>query len=378
MSGSEALLEHRRAVKLDDKKFCFIICCNDEEYQSECEYYIRQLCVPDTYTVEVIPVRGAKSMAAGYNQAMRQSDARYKIYLHQDVFIFHRSFLQDMLAVFEQDPKVGILGVVGSKRLPENGCMWSNRMRVGAVRSRVLSVSDDFFDIPMSPRRLYTPVEALDGLLLMTQYDIRWREELFTGWDFYDVSQCMEFARHGYRAAVVYQEEPWVLHDNGFLHMGEYHRYRKVFLEEYFAERKQQIAECDGRQQRQQEWMAQREAEAASVREDAWQLMKSLRYDEAFELMREHLEENQEDEQYCILFIFLQIYQQQRQEAVVPHVFSYLEENHLPPEWLYGHFRRILHCRWRREYHLPKSLCQEGDEYLQMTGAVEVAERYGI
>ena len=36
--------------------------------------------------MEVFPVRQATSIYQGYNQAMEQSGAKYKIYMHQDVF----------------------------------------------------------------------------------------------------------------------------------------------------------------------------------------------------------------------------------------------------------------------------------------------------
>ena len=57
-------------------------------------------------------------------------------------------------------------------------------------------------------------VEALDGLLLATSRDVRWREDLFDGWDFYDVSQCLEMRRMGWRVVVPCQETPWCYHDN--------------------------------------------------------------------------------------------------------------------------------------------------------------------
>lgn len=43
--------------------------------------------------------------------------------------------------------------------------------------------------------RGFQEVEALDGLLIATQYDLPWREGLFQGWDIYDISQCTEFRR---------------------------------------------------------------------------------------------------------------------------------------------------------------------------------------
>ena len=59
----------------------------------------------------------------------------------------------------------------------------------------------------------YQQVEAVDGLLIATQYDICWREDLFDGWDYYDVSQCGEFKKKGYRIVVAGQpDKSWVIH----------------------------------------------------------------------------------------------------------------------------------------------------------------------
>lgn len=73
-----------------------------------------------------------------------------------------------------------------------------------------------------------------DGFMLATSKDIVWREDVFDGWDFYDASQCMEYIRRGYRVMVPYQEEPWLLHDCGFLDLKNYNTYRKRFIKENF------------------------------------------------------------------------------------------------------------------------------------------------
>lgn len=70
----------------------------------------------------------------------------------------------------------------------------------------------------------------------MTQYDISWREDIFDGWDFYDVSQSFEFKRAGYDIAVPYQKVPWVLHDCGFLNLKNYYSARDKFIKEYAGE----------------------------------------------------------------------------------------------------------------------------------------------
>ena len=71
----------------DKNKISFIICTNDELQLQECLMYINLLHIPEGYQTEVITVTDAVSMASGYNEAMRTSDAKYKIYLHQDMWV---------------------------------------------------------------------------------------------------------------------------------------------------------------------------------------------------------------------------------------------------------------------------------------------------
>ena len=55
-------------------------------YLDERVYYINKLEIPTEYEIDIITVRDADSMTSGYNAAMQTSDAKYKIYIHQDVF----------------------------------------------------------------------------------------------------------------------------------------------------------------------------------------------------------------------------------------------------------------------------------------------------
>ena len=204
---------------MNDKKICFIICYNDDKYISECLHYINRLTVPDGYLLDVLTVKNADSMTSGYNAAMNETDAKYKIYMHQDVFIVNINLLEDILKIFE-DKNVGMLGVVGTPNMPENGCMW-NGPRVGRVYSSNVLTAKEFIASDMNERP-YMEVEAVDGLFIATQYDIMWREDLFTGWDFYDVSQGEEFRRNGYKVVVPYMDKSWCIHDDGLFIATQY------------------------------------------------------------------------------------------------------------------------------------------------------------
>ena len=220
----------------DARKIAFITCVNDEEQYTESLLYIRHLILPAGMEAETIAIRGATSMAYGYNEGMRRSDAKYKVYLHQDVLIVNRTLAASLLALFSE-PSVGIVGVIGCKKLPASGIWWDGMRCYGRVlhACEPESVVDSHL---MEPEGAYAEVEAADGLFLATQYDFPWREELFTGWHLYDSSQCKEFARRGYKTVVPNQTEGfWCIHSPKEKPLApEYKMYQKIFLREYGAE----------------------------------------------------------------------------------------------------------------------------------------------
>ncbi len=216
--------------EIDDHKFCIIMCVNDREAMEEASYYINRLIIPEGYELEFLSVEDAVSMTSGYNEAMNSSNAKYKIYTHQDVFFINRNILSDLLRIFK-DKDVGLIGMVGIPKLPENGVMLWNHSRLGALycnnnyetwRSFFGTINGEFVE-----------VEAIDGFFIASQYDIPWREDIFTGWDFYDVSQSFEFHKAGYKVVVPRQEDPWCFHDDGFLNLDNYYYYRRVLKDSY-------------------------------------------------------------------------------------------------------------------------------------------------
>ena len=212
---------------MDEKKIVFITCVNDEMEYAECRYYLERLEIPEGYSTDFICIQEAPSMAAGYNAAMNESDARYKVYLHQDVFIKNRHFIRDMLEVFAHDPRIGILGVIGKRRMgtsPVDMQGWDTGKVI--FDNRVMSWG-------IGQEEVFAEVTTLVGMLLATRYDLPWREDVFEGWDFYDASQCMEFRRAGYKAVVPRQTEIWCCHDGQCSILTEFFRDYRRFLREY-------------------------------------------------------------------------------------------------------------------------------------------------
>ena len=259
---SHALRHYKKAIKLSDdeafitelellcadiksanepenkKKICFISCVNDEDQYKEMLSFINKLIIPDGYQVECLPIRNASSMTEGYNKAMSESDAKYKVYLHQDVHILNKRFIFDILDIFQSDEEIGVIGMVGSKRVPPSCVWWDDPEKLGCLFDMLIGEKKLYRYGSMTTK--YETASIVDGLLIATQYDIEWRDDLFNGWHFYDCSQCCEFRRQDYKVVIAGQLDennsptPWCLHNSIRPSLDNFGIYLEVFRKEYW------------------------------------------------------------------------------------------------------------------------------------------------
>ena len=224
---------------LDDHSICFISNVNNEAEYEGAKNAILELEIPSGYKVEILGVRHAASMAAGYQQAMEASNAKYKIYLHQDVFVINPRLISNLLNIFQSDIKVGMVGVAGAAKLRQDQpAWWISELSTlfGTCYTRLSEnemVRNYYGEVPGGPGA-YVHVAAIDGLFMATQYDLPWRADLFHGWHFYDISQSREFINAGYKVVIPHQQEPWVIHDCGGKPLDDsYYENMRIFKENY-------------------------------------------------------------------------------------------------------------------------------------------------
>lgn len=221
---------------MNEHKFCFILCTNNETLLSEAIHYISHLTVPDGYTTELLTVTDAKSMTSGYNEAMAASDAKYKIYMHQDVYILNKNFLSDVLSIFLSDASIGLIGMTGYESVSADGVMWHAPKRLGTPYNRKAfypSLPEYHYSLLEDG---YQPAALIDGFMMVTSHDYPWNTEALTGWDFYDAYQSLTFLLHGHKVVVPTQRHPWCMHDDGGLaNLTNYNQYRQKFMQTYHA-----------------------------------------------------------------------------------------------------------------------------------------------
>lgn len=247
----------------------FVTCVNNEAVYAECRHYLTSLPLPAGWSAQLIPIRGADSMAAGYEQGRRLArQAAIVVYLHQDVLVVNKKLVENLLSLFACSDRIGLVGVIGCRRLPETGIWWDGRRLAGQVlhACEPESIALARHHEP-SGGKLCQGVEAVDGLFLAARgpafgkasaslngslgaaaaadiiYDIPWRCDLFDGWHFYDSSLCREYRRRGL-SVVVPRQSPdfWCIHCPAEKPLDpSYHRYRQRFLQEYGGELKPEV-----------------------------------------------------------------------------------------------------------------------------------------
>ena len=192
----------------DEKSIAIILWINDEEVGMKQEKYLSALHIPEGYTVELVEVTEAQFRTEAYEKGRRQTNAKYKVYLDVKTIMINEDILEDMLGVFKGDLSIGMLGLIGTEKIPTQGvCAWANKRIGKAIDKHGKKFEKWIFETD------YKEVMAVDGFLIMTQYDLPWRIDLFKTEAFWDTAQCIEYRKAGYKVVVPNQKDFWCIAD---------------------------------------------------------------------------------------------------------------------------------------------------------------------
>ncbi len=210
---------------INEKKICFIICSNNSLRLNECLLYLELLEIPQGYETELYIMENVLSIPGAYNECMTASNAKYKIYLTQDSLVVKRDIICKLLEIFRADNNIGLIGMVGSEKISKTGIISKGELygREYYADREIELVNEDIKE-----------VDAVCGGFMATQYDLKWREDLQIGWNFFDTSQCLEYKRAGYKIVIPRQEDEWIVDLNrGRCANEEQDKCRENILSEY-------------------------------------------------------------------------------------------------------------------------------------------------
>lgn len=183
-----------------DKHISFIICKSNEIAYQRLMTSLSKLIIPEGIQADIITVTEEENRAKAYNIGMSETTAKYKIYVDENVEINDQYIIKKMLNLFQHDEKVGIVGLSGAKVLPTSGISFLAKKRIGKL------IIDGELVCWGEVKSQYETVCSVDGYFIATQYDIKWRDDLFFEKTYFDTAQCLEFKKSGYESVVISQE----------------------------------------------------------------------------------------------------------------------------------------------------------------------------
>ena len=128
-----------------------------------------------------------------------------------------------------------MLGIMGTTTIPQSGRWWkgsSDTFVMSLYQNAVLNILES---ISHSTDKDFVETDCIDGIFMATSYDVPWREDIFDGWHFYDISQCYEFHRKGLTVGGLCNNVMTVIHETTLRNNDnpQYNRYLELFLKEY-------------------------------------------------------------------------------------------------------------------------------------------------
>lgn len=190
--------------------FHYIVATNDEKVYKK---YIGKHF--ENHKIEPVLVDNGMgtSMHMKYNVGLSMIKPKLKnddivVFVHEDVRICDKYFERMVEIVFEARPNIGLLGVYGVNQFERAGGWWMCDRHKHA-RGQILQGRPDLqnpFHMTEGHIGLYDDLVSVDGCIMMFRGNVarglRFDEETYDGYHFYDCDTSFKVVRSGFDVAV--------------------------------------------------------------------------------------------------------------------------------------------------------------------------------
>ena len=177
---------------------------------------------------EIIVIRDARSLAEGYNRALRQARHGIVLLVHDDVTILSPDFAARLLLAISRHD---LVGVAGTRKLV--GGAWHLAGHPHLAGQIGMPGGDGGYAVTLYEvmERETKGLQALDGLLLATHRDTALRlgfdEASFDGWHLYDLDFSLRASQEGLDCAAC--NEILAVHDSQGTYDEQWRKYAQRF-----------------------------------------------------------------------------------------------------------------------------------------------------
>lgn len=178
---------------MDNKISVVVASRKTTEENKEFIEHIKETCGCDTH-VYMIHNPGGVSISKVYADMMdnKEIDTNIIVFIHDDVEFLKKGWGKEIIRLFNENKKFGIIGVAGSAQFDENAAWWNYEKKYGQVLHRSEGKSWLTAFSPLLKKDLQEVV-VIDGLFMAVHRERvaeNFSREL-DGFDFYDIYFCI-------------------------------------------------------------------------------------------------------------------------------------------------------------------------------------------
>ncbi|MFP3154899.1 glycosyltransferase [Lachnospiraceae bacterium ZAX-1] len=195
---------------MNNKQIALIIHIVNSELAAAALEAVNNLVIPSGYTLDVITVEQSGSTTEAYQAAMQESDAKYKIYLHENTMIVNKNLLTDLLAVFSTDASVGMVGLVGAQMLPPSTIVCHGLLENAGVFGKKQIITDkNITESRFSSQADAVNVEVVEDFFIATAVDLPWNTDAYECSYHAGIEYAFAVRGAGYKILIPFQETAW-------------------------------------------------------------------------------------------------------------------------------------------------------------------------
>lgn len=187
-----------------EKKIAVLLHKSREGRYEICMESLRNMNWPDGYEAELFVITQDRPYAVQVNEIMMAADAKYKIYINDDLCLVHPQMIEEMLNLF-QDDSIGMIGILGSTSLPVSGSVMDSPYKSGAV---YIPSEKDLAELRFHETSEAADVRFLLPSLFATQRDVPW-DEAYEKQYYAVLAYCRGMEESGVRIVVPHPQEIW-------------------------------------------------------------------------------------------------------------------------------------------------------------------------
>lgn len=182
-----------------------IICSRTPAISKDLSENIQNTVGCDHELVIIDNSENAYSIFEAYNLGIKQSKGEYLCFAHDDILFHTKGWGLLVLNIFDQNKKLGLLGVAGAKTKTKMPSAWwdcPDGDKLLYLRQHLRDGSIDDWKKGFADKNI-EKVVAIDGVFMIAKRDKRFRfQKSFKGFHCYDLNISFEYIKLGYTIMV--------------------------------------------------------------------------------------------------------------------------------------------------------------------------------